>query len=72
MTGVDEVGAHCGLFCLGDVHERPVGDVASRVEGGKKAPGENEKGREKVAWKMGLGVVGGKVGLGGRWVQWLR
>ncbi|CUS11122.1 unnamed protein product, partial [Tuber aestivum] len=33
MTGVDEVGAHCGLFFLGDVYERLVGDVAGRIEG---------------------------------------
>jgi len=33
MTGVDEVGAHFGLFFLGDVYERVVGDVAGRLEG---------------------------------------
>lgn len=32
MDGVDEVGAHCGLFVLGPVYERLVGDVAGRVE----------------------------------------
>ena len=35
--------------------------------GGKKARGGYWKGREKAAWKMGLAVVGGKVGLGGQW-----
>jgi len=33
MTGVDEVGAHCGLSFLGDVYERLVGDVVERIEG---------------------------------------
>lgn len=32
MDGVDEVGAHCGLFVPGPVYERLVGDVAGRVE----------------------------------------
>jgi hypothetical protein len=32
MTGVDEVGAHCGLFFVGPVYERLVGDVAARIE----------------------------------------
>lgn len=32
MDGVDEVGAHCGLFVPGLVYERLVGDVAGRVE----------------------------------------
>ncbi|KAF2237233.1 hypothetical protein EV356DRAFT_430303, partial [Viridothelium virens] len=33
MPGVDEVGAHCGLFFLGETYERLVGDVAGRIEG---------------------------------------
>lgn len=32
MAGVDEVGAHCGLFAPGPVYERLVGDVAGRLE----------------------------------------
>jgi hypothetical protein len=32
MEGVDEVGAHCGLFYLSESYERLVGDVAGRVE----------------------------------------
>ena len=32
MEGVDEVGAHCGLFFLGPHYESLVGDVGARVE----------------------------------------
>ncbi|OCK79800.1 hypothetical protein K432DRAFT_426225 [Lepidopterella palustris CBS 459.81] len=32
MEGVDEVGAHCGLFFVSETYERLVGDVADRVE----------------------------------------
>ncbi|KAL9094450.1 MAG: hypothetical protein Q9165_003300 [Trypethelium subeluteriae] len=32
MPGVDEVGAHCGLFFLGETYERLVGDVGGRIE----------------------------------------
>jgi hypothetical protein len=32
MEGVDEVGAHCGLFFPGPQYESLVGDVGSRVE----------------------------------------
>ena len=32
MEGVDEVGAHCGLFFIGQAYEQLVGDVGSRVE----------------------------------------
>ncbi|KAI5840110.1 hypothetical protein DFP73DRAFT_574900 [Morchella snyderi] len=32
MRGVDEVGAHCGLFFVGEAYERLVGDVAARME----------------------------------------
>ena len=32
MTGVDEVGAHCGLFFLGDVCGELVRGVAGRIE----------------------------------------
>jgi hypothetical protein len=33
MEGVDEVGAHCGLFFPGPHYERLVGDVGSRIVG---------------------------------------
>jgi hypothetical protein len=33
MDGMDEVGAHCGLFLPGPHYDRLVGDVASRVIG---------------------------------------
>lgn len=33
MDGVDEVGAHCGLFFPGPHYEQLVGDVGSRVQG---------------------------------------
>ncbi|KAI6868158.1 hypothetical protein KC323_g3188 [Hortaea werneckii] len=33
MEGVDEVGAHCGLFFVDERYERLVGDVGERVEG---------------------------------------
>jgi hypothetical protein len=33
MKGVDEVGAHCGLFFVGEVYAKLVGDVADRIEG---------------------------------------
>ncbi|KAI9775917.1 MAG: hypothetical protein M1839_000706 [Geoglossum umbratile] len=32
MEGVDEVGAHCGLFFIGQAYEQLVGDVGSRIE----------------------------------------
>ncbi|KAA8911302.1 hypothetical protein FN846DRAFT_936256 [Sphaerosporella brunnea] len=32
MKGVDEVGAHCGLFFVGEVYAKLVGDVADRIE----------------------------------------
>ena len=32
MEGVDEVGAHCGLFFLGPQYESLVGDVGARIE----------------------------------------
>ncbi|KAI9770070.1 MAG: hypothetical protein M1840_003520 [Geoglossum simile] len=32
MEGVDEVGAHCGLFFVGQAYEQLVGDVGSRIE----------------------------------------
>jgi hypothetical protein len=32
MEGVDEVGAHCGLFYMGETYEMLVGDVAGRIE----------------------------------------
>lgn len=33
MTGVDEVGAHCGLFFAGPHYETLVGDVGARIVG---------------------------------------
>ncbi len=33
MEGVDEVGAHTGLFFVGRHYERLVGDVGERIEG---------------------------------------
>jgi hypothetical protein len=33
MEGVDEVGAHCGLFFQGPHYERLVGDVGARIVG---------------------------------------
>lgn len=33
MEGVDEVGAHCGLFFLGPHYEKLVGDVGGRIVG---------------------------------------
>lgn len=32
MEGVDEVGAHCGLFFVSETYERLVGDVSGRIE----------------------------------------
>ncbi|KAI9717747.1 MAG: hypothetical protein M1812_004476 [Candelaria pacifica] len=32
MDGVDEVGAHCGLFFMGEAYELLVGDVGARIE----------------------------------------
>ena len=32
MEGVDEIGAHCGLFFVGDAYAKLVGDVAGRIE----------------------------------------
>ncbi len=32
MEGVDEVGAHCGLFFIGPQYETLVGDVGARIE----------------------------------------
>lgn len=32
MEGVDEVGAHCGLFFVSETYERLVGDVGSKIE----------------------------------------
>jgi hypothetical protein len=32
MEGVDEVGAHCGLFFVSETYERLVGDVGARIE----------------------------------------
>ncbi|KAK3902266.1 hypothetical protein C8A05DRAFT_44276 [Staphylotrichum tortipilum] len=49
MEGVDEVGAHCGLFVPGAHYEGLVGDVAGRI----------------VRWVVGEGVEGGVGGDGG-------
>jgi hypothetical protein len=32
MKDVDEIGAHCGLFFMGEAYESLVGDVGSRIE----------------------------------------
>ena len=32
MEGVDEIGAHCGLFFVGEAYAKLVGDVAGRIE----------------------------------------
>ena len=32
MEGVDEVGAHCGLFFVDERYERMVGEVAETIE----------------------------------------
>lgn len=32
MKDMDEVGAHCGLFFLGETYERLVGDVGADIE----------------------------------------
>ena len=32
MEGVDEVGAHCGLFFVSETYERLVGDVGAKIE----------------------------------------
>ncbi|KAF2201823.1 hypothetical protein GQ43DRAFT_480397 [Delitschia confertaspora ATCC 74209] len=41
MEGVDEVGAHCGLFFMSETYARLVGDVGERVEGWiREAEGE--------------------------------
>ncbi|PWW78682.1 hypothetical protein C7212DRAFT_350104 [Tuber magnatum] len=59
MTGVDEVATHCGLFFLGDMYERLVGDVAGMIEGWMEEEGsrrllEEEEGggvwEEKDFW----------------------
>ncbi|RPA92383.1 hypothetical protein L873DRAFT_1794290 [Choiromyces venosus 120613-1] len=54
MTGVDEVGAHCGLFFLGDVYERLVGDVAGRIEGwiGEEGTRRLLEGEDEVGGKI--------------------
>ncbi|KAF6837023.1 hypothetical protein CMUS01_05174, partial [Colletotrichum musicola] len=33
MEGVDEVGAHCGLFVPGPHYDRLIGDVGERIVG---------------------------------------
>ncbi|KAA6408039.1 MAG: hypothetical protein FRX48_08390 [Lasallia pustulata] len=42
MEGVDEVGAHCGLFLVGAHYEGLVGDVGRRVEGWVRDQGRGE------------------------------
>ncbi|KAF8241670.1 hypothetical protein K440DRAFT_665205 [Wilcoxina mikolae CBS 423.85] len=51
MKGVDEVGAHCGLFFVGEVYAKLVGDVAARIE---EWVGE-EQSRRLVAMEGGGG-----------------
>jgi len=69
MTGVDEVGAHCGLFFLGDVYERLVGDVAGRVEGwvGEEGTRRLLEGEGGADAECGFGGGGWESGVG--WVR---
>jgi len=60
MMGVDEVGAHCGLFFLGDVYERLVGDVAGKIEGWVR-----EEGTRLVSEEEGGGGAESGFGSGG-------
>ncbi|KAI9751979.1 MAG: hypothetical protein M4579_005815 [Chaenotheca gracillima] len=45
MEGVDEVGAHCGLFFAGAIYEKLVGDVAGRIEGWVREAEDAERAR---------------------------
>ena len=60
MTGLDEVSAQCGLFFLGDVYERLVGDVAGKIEGWVR-----EEGTRQVSEEEGRGGVESGFGRGG-------
>lgn len=53
MQGVDEVGAHCGLFFVDERYERLVGDVASRVEGWVREEGDGRLGKEMSRGEKG-------------------
>ncbi|KAL9076668.1 MAG: hypothetical protein Q9157_003585 [Trypethelium eluteriae] len=55
MPGVDEVGAHCGLFFLGETYERLVGDVAGRIEGWCREEEGERWVREHERWDDGGG-----------------
>ncbi|KAI9703589.1 MAG: hypothetical protein M1836_007359 [Candelina mexicana] len=48
MEGVDEVGAHCGLFFMSEAYEMLVGDVAARIEEWVR-----EEGSRRVVGEMG-------------------
>ncbi|KAI9835363.1 MAG: hypothetical protein M1837_003803 [Sclerophora amabilis] len=67
MEGVDEVGAHCGLFFAGEVYQRLVGDVGSRIEdwvrekGGGRGRGRGEgltreRERERERGRSSVGI----------------
>jgi hypothetical protein len=68
MKGVDEVGAHCGLFFVGETYSRLLGDVAGRVEDwvneAKSTRFMQESGNGD--YKLKLGSTGGWEG-GARW-----
>ncbi|KAK3308698.1 uncharacterized protein B0T15DRAFT_392783 [Chaetomium strumarium] len=54
MEGVDEVGAHCGLFLPGPHYERLVGDVGERVAGWVW---------EDASRRVALGLEGMEIGI---------
>jgi hypothetical protein len=57
VEGVDEVGAHCGLFAPGGAHyERLVGDVGERIA---RWVGEDMSRRVVLGLGLGSGGVGG-------------
>ncbi|KAI5776290.1 hypothetical protein EDC01DRAFT_715140 [Geopyxis carbonaria] len=72
LRNVDEVGAHCGLFFVGEVYARLVGDVAARVEEWvgeaetvrilQGEMGEKAEGRESGGWELGERQGGGEWG----------
>ncbi|KAK4242291.1 hypothetical protein C8A03DRAFT_29554 [Achaetomium macrosporum] len=54
MEGVDEVGAHCGLFLPGPHYERLVGDVGERIAGWAW---------EDASRRVALGLEGMEIGI---------
>jgi hypothetical protein len=54
MEGVDEVGAHCGLFLPGPHYERLVGDVGERIAGWVW---------EDASRRVALGLEGMEIGV---------